>query len=132
MPPRPVAGLHAVDHISQSMHYEEMLTWLLFYTSLLDLEKLAEQDVLDPGGLVKSQVVQSADGSAAHHPQRLAIEPYAVLDASLPSTFGSGVQHIAFATDDLLRDGRQARGERRQRCCRSPRTTTTTSRPRPT
>src|SRR6185295_14383033 len=26
------AGLTLVDHISQSMHYEEMLTWLLFYT----------------------------------------------------------------------------------------------------
>ena len=33
------AGLIAVDHISQSMHYEEMLTWLLFYTSLLDVTK---------------------------------------------------------------------------------------------
>ena len=31
------AGLTAVDHISQSMHYEEMLSWLLFYTSLLDV-----------------------------------------------------------------------------------------------
>src|SRR5262249_16734748 len=31
------AGLAAVDHISQSMPYEEMLTWLLFYTSLLEL-----------------------------------------------------------------------------------------------
>ena len=35
------AGLTSVDHISQSMHYEEMLTWLLFYTSLLDLSKTA-------------------------------------------------------------------------------------------
>ena len=62
-PPPTTAACAVVDHISQSMHYEEMLTWLLFYTSLLDLEKLAEQDVIDPGGLVKSQVVQSADGS---------------------------------------------------------------------
>jgi 4-hydroxyphenylpyruvate dioxygenase len=94
-------GLRSVDHISQSMHYEEMLTWLLFYTSLLDLDKSPEQDVVDPGGLVKSQVVQAADG-------QLRI----VLNASqssrtqssrfLADTFGSGVQHIAFATDDLL------------------------------
>ena len=28
----PEAGLTTVDHVSQSMHYEEMLTWLLFYT----------------------------------------------------------------------------------------------------
>ena len=34
------AGLTAVDHISQSMHYEEMLTWVLFYTSLIDLKKI--------------------------------------------------------------------------------------------
>jgi 4-hydroxyphenylpyruvate dioxygenase len=95
------AGLIVVDHISQSMHYEEMLTWLLFYRSLLELEKAPEQEVLDPGGLVKSQVVQSADGAL-----RL------VLNASqssrtqssrfLSELFGSGVQHIAFATRDLV------------------------------
>ena len=54
------AGLIAIDHVSQSMHYEEMLTWLLFYKSLLDLMKLPEQDVADPGGLVKSQVLAIA------------------------------------------------------------------------
>jgi 4-hydroxyphenylpyruvate dioxygenase len=95
------AGLESVDHISQSMHYEEMLSWLLFYTSLLDLEKSPEQDVLDPGGLVKSQVVQAADGSLR-----------IVLNASqssrtqssrfLSEVFGSGVQHIAFATRDIF------------------------------
>jgi 4-hydroxyphenylpyruvate dioxygenase len=94
------AGLTMVDHISQSMPYEEMLTWLLFYTSLLDLDKIPPQEVADPGGLVRSQVVEAADG-------RLRI----VLNASqsprtqssrfLSELFGSGVQHIAFATDDL-------------------------------
>jgi len=98
---RPDAGLETVDHISQSMHYEEMLSWLLFYTSLLDLEKSPEQDVLDPGGLVKSQVVQATDGSLR-----------IVLNASqssrtqssrfLSEVFGSGVQHIAFATHDIF------------------------------
>jgi 4-hydroxyphenylpyruvate dioxygenase len=96
------AGLIGVDHISQSMHYEEMLTWLLFYTSLLELAKLPEQDVLDPGGLVKSQVVQSSDGAL-----RL------ILNASqsahtqssrfLSEAFGSGVQHIALATNDIFK-----------------------------
>jgi 4-hydroxyphenylpyruvate dioxygenase len=95
------AGLKSVDHISQSMHYEEMLSWLLFYSSLLDLGKTQEQDVLDPGGLVKSRVVQSVDG-----------EVRIVLNASqssrtlssrfLSETFGSGVQHIAFSTADIF------------------------------
>jgi 4-hydroxyphenylpyruvate dioxygenase len=96
------AGLTVVDHISQSMHYEEMLTWLLFYTSLLDVAKTPEQDVLDPGGLVKSQVVQAADGALR-----------IVLNASQSSrtqssrfvneAFGSGVQHIAFQTEDIFK-----------------------------
>ena len=95
------AGLTVIDHISQSMHYEEMLTWLLFYTSLLDVRKTPTQTVLDPGGVVQSQVVESQDGAL-----RL------VLNASqsrqtlssrfLNELFGSGVQHIALATDDIF------------------------------
>ena len=81
------------------MHYEEVLTWLLFYTSLLDLAKLPENDVLDPGGLVKSLVVQSDDGGL-----RLVLNATqsARTQSSrfLSEAFGSGVQHIAFATTD--------------------------------
>jgi 3-dehydroshikimate dehydratase len=100
------AGLQRVDHLQQVMLYDEMLSWLLFYTSLLEVEKTPAQDVLDPGGLVKSQVVQSDDG-------RLRL----VLNGSqsgrtqtsrfLSEAFGSGVQHIALSTDDLLATVRQ-------------------------
>jgi 4-hydroxyphenylpyruvate dioxygenase len=100
------AGLTAVDHISQSMQYEEMLTWLLFYTSLLDLAKTEQQDVIDPGGLVKSQVVQSADGSL-----RIALNASqssrTLSSRFLSEAFGSGVQHIAFATDDIMATARR-------------------------
>jgi 4-hydroxyphenylpyruvate dioxygenase len=99
--PAPEAGLVSVDHISQSMHYDTMLSWLLFYTSLFDMIKMPQQDVIDPGGLVKSQVVQTANGSVR-----------IVLNASQSSrtlssrfvseAFGSGVQHIAFATKDIV------------------------------
>ncbi len=103
------AGLTRVDHIAQSMHYEEMLTWLLFYSSLLDLDKVPAQDVLDPGGLVKSQVVQSPDGAVR-----------IILNASqssrtqssrfLSELFGSGVQHIALETDDIFAAVARLRG----------------------
>jgi len=101
-------GLTAVDHISQSMHYEEMLTWLLFYNSLLDVAKAPEQEVLDPGGLVKSQVIQSLDGSLrmvlnASQSQRTLASRF------LSEAFGSGVQHIAFATDNLLETAKRLR-----------------------
>ena len=94
-------GLSRYDHISQSMHDEEILTWLLFYTSLLDVEKTRVESVVDPGGIVQSQVVSTRDGAL-----RL------VLNASqshrtlasrfLSQLFGSGVQHIALATDDIV------------------------------
>ena len=95
------AGLVGVDHISQSMHYEEMLTWLLFYTSLLDLKKVAPQDVADPAGLVRSQVIEAPDGKLriilnASQSQRTQSSRF------LTEGFGSGVQHLAFATTDLL------------------------------
>ena len=95
------AGLVAIDHISQSMHYEEMLTWLLFYTSLLDVTKAPVQDVADPGGLVKSQVIQSRDGSLriilnASQARRTQSSRF------LAEVFGSGVQHIAFASADIM------------------------------
>ncbi|PWB57286.1 MAG: 3-keto-5-aminohexanoate cleavage protein [Bradyrhizobiaceae bacterium] len=97
----PDAGLTAIDHVSQSMHYEEMLAWLLFYTSLLDVAKTPAQDVVDPGGLVKSQVVQSADGSL-----RIALNasqsPRTLSSRFLDEFFGSGVQHIALATRDIF------------------------------
>jgi 4-hydroxyphenylpyruvate dioxygenase len=95
------AGLRAVDHVSQSMHHEEMLSWLLFYTSLLEVQKTPLQAVVDPGGIVQSQVIETRDGAL-----RL------VLNASqsaqtqssrfLHQFFGSGVQHIAFATEDIF------------------------------
>lgn len=55
------AGLTRVDHVAQTMSYEEMLTWLLFYTSIFRAQKLPMVDVIDPGGVVRSQVIESDD-----------------------------------------------------------------------
>jgi len=95
------AGLTLVDHISQSMHYEEMLSWLLFYTSLLDVRKTPQVDINDPGGIVRSQVVETADGAlriALNASQSMRTQSSRFLN----DYFGSGVQHIALATDDIL------------------------------
>jgi len=94
-------GLTAIDHVSQSMHYDEMLSWLLFYTSLLNVTKTPQVDLIDPGGIVRSQVVQSPDGEL-----RIALNA-SQSQHTFPSRFlthyaGSGVQHIAFATDDIV------------------------------
>jgi 4-hydroxyphenylpyruvate dioxygenase len=94
-------GLTTVDHISQSTHYEDMLSWLLFYTSLLDVVKTPQVDINDPGGIVRSQVIETADGALrialnASQSQRTQSSLF------LNEYFGSGVQHIAFDTDDIV------------------------------
>jgi 4-hydroxyphenylpyruvate dioxygenase len=94
-------GLTTVDHISQSTHYEDMLSWLLFYSSLLDVIKTPQVDITDPGGIVRSQVVETTDGALrialnASQSQRTQSSRF------LHEYFGSGVQHIAFDTDDIV------------------------------
>jgi 4-hydroxyphenylpyruvate dioxygenase len=93
--------LRAVDHISQSMPYDEMLSWLLFYTGILDLKRLPQQEIADPRGLVQSQATVNTDqslrfvlnGSAANR---------TLSSRFISEFFGSGVQHIAFICDDIF------------------------------
>jgi len=95
------AGLTGIDHVAQSMEYDEMLSWLLFYTSILDVTKTPGHDLPDPGGLVRSLVVQNPNrslslvlnGSQSQHTASARF---------LSEFFGSGVQHIAFSTDDIV------------------------------
>ena len=95
------AGLRSIDHIAQTMNYEEMLTWLLFYTAIFRTRKLPMVDVVDPGGLVRSQVIESATGSlrltlnGAENRRTLA-------GHFVAESFGSSVQHLAFACDDIF------------------------------
>ncbi|PKR58663.1 bifunctional sugar phosphate isomerase/epimerase/4-hydroxyphenylpyruvate dioxygenase family protein [Thalassospira lohafexi] len=93
------AKLRAVDHVSYSMQYEEMLAWVLYFTSIFDLGKMPTLDIPDPGGLVQSQVVQSdalrliLNGSQSPNTQH---------SQFLNEFFGSGVQHLAFSSDDIF------------------------------
>lgn len=94
-------GLVEIDHVAQSMRYEEMLTWLLFYTTIFETAKTPMVDVVDPAGLVRSQAIESPDGAfrvtlnGAENARTLA-------GHFLAESFGSAVQHIAFRTDDIF------------------------------
>jgi 4-hydroxyphenylpyruvate dioxygenase len=101
--------LRAVDHISQSMPYDEMLSWLLFYTGILDLQRLPQMEIADPLGLVQSQAIINIDQSL-----RLVLNGSVAtrtLSARFISEFfGSGVQHIAFTCDDIFAAVAEMRG----------------------
>jgi len=95
------AGLTRIDHIGQSMGHDEMLTWLLFYTSIFRTKKTPVVDVADPAGIVRSQAIANERGSfrltlnGAENRRTLA-------GHFLAESFGSSVQHLAFATRDIF------------------------------
>ncbi|GIL00638.1 MAG: 4-hydroxyphenylpyruvate dioxygenase [Alphaproteobacteria bacterium] len=95
------AGLAAVDHLAQTMNYAEMLTWLLFYTSILRTSKSPMVDVVDPAGLVRSQVVES-DNGALRLTLNGAENRNTLAGHFIAESFGSSVQHIAFAATDIF------------------------------
>lgn len=103
------AGLLAIDHVSQSMEYDEMLSWLLFYSSIFEMERTPGLDIADPAGLVRSQVVQTADGSV-RIPLNGSQSHRTLSGRFLSEFFGSGVQHIAFSSADIFRSAAILRG----------------------
>jgi 4-hydroxyphenylpyruvate dioxygenase len=97
----PQMGITHVDHIGQTMNYEELLTWLLFYTTLFETRKTPMLNVVDPAGLVQSQAIENAQGTiritlnGADRRSTLA-------GHFISESFGSSVQHVAFASSDIF------------------------------
>lgn len=102
------AGLLRVELLAQTMQFEEMLSWLLYYVSLFDVSKAPLAQVADPLGLVQTQAIESAEGglritlNGSTSPQTLSAR-------FLQGFHGSGVQHIALATADILATARRLR-----------------------
>lgn len=93
------AGLTHIDHIAQTTTYDEMLSWSLFYTTLLEAERSPIVDVVDPDGLVRSQAIRSGGLritlNGAQTRRTLAGRFH-------EESFGAAVQHIALGTEDIF------------------------------
>jgi 4-hydroxyphenylpyruvate dioxygenase len=83
-----------------------MQSWLTYYLTTFQMEKADAVDVVDPSGLILSQALASPEGEV-----RLNLN-----GAGGQSTFagsflskgdGAGVQHIAFASDDIFETSTQ-------------------------
>ena len=102
------AGLMRVDHIAQTMQYDEMLSWLLYYHALFDVAKLPIAHIADPLGLVQTQAIESPDGGF-----RVTLNASASLQTLsarfLQGYHGAGVQHIALAASDIFTTARKLR-----------------------
>ncbi|WP_423065146.1 bifunctional sugar phosphate isomerase/epimerase/4-hydroxyphenylpyruvate dioxygenase family protein [Devosia sp. CN2-171] len=95
-------GLIGMDHIAQTMAHDEMLTWVLFYGSIFATRKSPMVDVLDPSGIVRSQVIENETGTL-----RLTLNgaenSRTFAGHFINEAFGASVQHMAFATNDIIK-----------------------------
>ena len=95
------AGIRRIDHIAQTMPYQEMQSWLTYYLSNFTMEKTAIVDVADPSGIIYSQALASLEGEV-----RLSLngaEGQTTFAGNfLTNASGAGVQHVAFVSDDIF------------------------------
>jgi len=97
----PPAGLRRIDHVAQTMPSNEMRSWALYYMTTFDMQKREIVDVADPGGITRSQALETPEGELRLNLNGAA--GYRTFAGSfLADQFGAGVQHIAFQTDDIF------------------------------
>ncbi|PSL21369.1 bifunctional sugar phosphate isomerase/epimerase/4-hydroxyphenylpyruvate dioxygenase family protein [Shimia abyssi] len=97
----PPAGLRRIDHVAQTMRYQEMQSWLTYYTTTFEMDKTAVVDVVDPSGIVLSQAISSPEGEVRLNLNG-AGQRRTFAGAFLADRFGAGVQHIAFLSDCIF------------------------------
>jgi 4-hydroxyphenylpyruvate dioxygenase len=97
-----------IDHVAQTMQYEEFLSWLLYYTTMFDMTKTPQLEIADPMGIVYSQAVESRDKSV-RFTLNGSMAANALSTRFLHNYFGAGVQHIAFASTDIFSAARSVK-----------------------
>lgn len=97
----PPAGLRRVDHVAQTMRYDQMQSWLLYYLTTFEMTKSPIVNVADPSGIVRSQAIESPEGEVRLNLNG-AGDSETLAGSFVSGRPGAGVQHIAFQTDDIF------------------------------
>ncbi len=95
------AGIRRIDHVAQTMPFDEMQSWLLYYLSTFEMTKSAIVNVADPSGTVRSQAIETPEGEVRLNLNGAA-DDLTFAGSFVAGNIGAGVQHIAFQTDDIF------------------------------
>jgi 4-hydroxyphenylpyruvate dioxygenase len=98
----PSGARAVIDHVNLAQPWQHFDEAVLFYTSALALEPLPYAEVASPSGLVRSQVMQTADRDV-----RLVLNLAPLIQQE--GARKNYQEHIAFAVDDLVATARAAR-----------------------
>jgi len=91
-----------IDHIAQTVHYEEMSSALLSYTTLFNCQKSAIVDIIDPSGITKSQIIENGN-KTFRMTMNATDNNKTVAGRFLESKKGPGIQHIAISTSNIIK-----------------------------
>jgi 4-hydroxyphenylpyruvate dioxygenase len=94
-------ALNHIDHVALGLPAHLFNTWILFFKTALGLVAENELTLPDPYGLMKSRTLRSTN-STVRIPLNVSENRHTALSQSVSNYEGSGVQHIAFATDDIF------------------------------
>lgn len=94
----------SVDHVNLAQPWQSFDEAVLFYESALRLDTRPPTEVPSPLGLVRSQVMRTADGSV-----RLALNIVPQVLDSVGETPQSYPEHVAFLTTDIVAVARRAK-----------------------
>lgn len=103
------AGITGIDHLALTLAHDEMLSWSLFHTAILEMDRAPLVDVIDPDGLVRSQALASP-GGALRLTLNGADTRRTLAGGFLAESFGGAVQHIALTSADIFATARHLAG----------------------
>lgn len=102
------AHLQRIDHVALGIAPDQLDSWTLHLRSVYGFRHDPEQTVIDPYGIMNSRVLHNDNGSV-----RIVLNASdnqnTILSRSMQHYKGSGLQHIAFSSNDIFAAVRQMR-----------------------
>jgi 4-hydroxyphenylpyruvate dioxygenase len=99
--PSEVGPLSGIDHVCLSLPADSLNAWVLYFKTAFGFEAEADWLVPDPYGLVRSRAVRSRDGSV-RIALNASLDRHTAVAESLSMYRGSGLNHVAFGTNDIF------------------------------
>ncbi|WP_133645975.1 bifunctional sugar phosphate isomerase/epimerase/4-hydroxyphenylpyruvate dioxygenase family protein [Paraburkholderia flava] len=99
--PNEVGPLTGIDHVCLSLPAHSLDAWVLFLKTAFGFDAEPAVVVPDPYGLVRSRALRSRDGSV-RIALNASVDPHTAVTEALHAYRGSGLNHVAFRTDDIF------------------------------
>lgn len=93
--------LTRIDHAAYGVPHDMMDRWTLHFAAVFGFKIENDQTLPDPYGLMKSRVMRSANGKI-RLPLNISDNQNTLVSRSIANYKGAGLQHVAFACDDIF------------------------------